>query len=84
MHILLCCCSRVGGAEGVVDGLLSVLLELLEEHAQLLMQPLNTDLFMCVCNATIIANLHMSNCYSVPSSVRGRCSLLAGTMEALG
>ena len=77
MHnILLCCCSRVGGAEGVVDGLLSVLLELLEEHAQLLMQPLNTDLFIIVCgvcdcvcvcvyNTTIIANLHMSNCYRV-------------------
>ena len=49
MHILLCYCSRVGGAEGVVDGLLSMLLELLEEHAQLLMQPLNTDLFIIVC-----------------------------------
>ena len=49
MHVLLCCCSRVGGAEGVVDGLLSVLLELLEEHAQLLIQPLNTDLFIIVC-----------------------------------
>ena len=35
--------------EGVLDGLLSLLLELMEGHAHLLVQPIDTDIRIIVC-----------------------------------